>query len=866
MLSYPESWLAKTRSSGYRPIVRAGFLLNCSYVIEVVDASAATGETITVNINGSPITGTEGVDWSAASGDEATTAGEIESWIHSQFPGLVGGNVAVRTRREGAVLWIVPSRRATSLAITFSSAYAIVRPGSRVTQSAYHIANVEGVPGAEPLLVGFEDSGTKLDPVERTTSAGKVEITTEGDPWLRRIIELYGVRNMLCTVSLGFQKLGDHYGVVDWQTVGTYYLKTGKSLGREEAGQLQFSGRDVFGFLKDKKVYPPAFVGGHPLQVIVKVLDLAGFAANSDSRVDWSSFDPTADDGQGHFNLSNLPDEDGRLSEELSALDIINHMCLLTGGGIRINGAGQLEYSTNPINRATAVATIDSNESIDFIPEDDEDLTINSISWNYGDRPARAGVREIEEDSRRGVFSTQRQDFLTDDFPLSIDSAWLTQTTYGKREIGEDDDFDASVRPAIFRSDRVLWDDGVTYANNEFTIEGAAMLGFAGLRIAGPATIADAPEIDAETGAELDNTANPPRFCVLKFTGPGRITGTGTVDPTPTDSADEYLVVDQWGLIDTSFSYASSNDPGSVFYTQIDDFSAPFTPRIVPNRVRAFIDSNYNDNGYTDGREGRGTVKPSGGWLLEEYSQGADRRPAMVSDVTIPSIRSDQILDRFQFGGPKVESTERLDQISLQISDVVSFVDPEFVAEGIDGLDDTILFEVTSRRLQLMNREPNIEFGFTFLRRTLPNLSFSLPQSPSLPGSVPPPRSPAVQRTFRFEGILNESNTMDNYALIDYSAFPDHNVAMDVDCRVFFEGDGAVQQFNRYQHAYGYIVDSAGTSIGSRSETQILHQEALTAMDFDVVDDGVSALAIQIDDDGRQGTYLITGIISFSPP
>lgn len=70
---------------------------------------------------------------------------------------------------------------------------------------------------------------------------------------------------------------------------------------------------------------------------------------------------------------------------------------------------------------------------------------------------------------------------------------------------------------------------------------------------------------------------------------------------------------------------------------------------------------------------------------------------AIVLDVTMPCIRAEQILDRFEDGAPVVELTTNWQHFAYEIGDLVTFDCDWFLHFGADGMDNSTKWEITGK-------------------------------------------------------------------------------------------------------------------------------------------------------------------------
>lgn len=159
------------------------------------------------------------------------------------------------------------------------------------------------------------------------------------------------------------------------------------------------------------------------------------------------------------------------------------------------------------------------------------------------------------------------------------------------------------------------------------------------------------------------------------------------------------------------------------------------------------IDTSYNAEGFTNGRGGFGTLPPrrdysagmsvvdgsaDGGWLLGAVS-GNGKTVARVSDATIQTYRSKDILTRFRYGAWQLRVVTPISKLRFQIGDVVSVITSRFLAFGREGLDETVTFEITGKRL--LGKGFTVEWELTTLKDSA---------QPNIPGQVTYPTRPTI--------------------------------------------------------------------------------------------------------------------------
>jgi hypothetical protein len=222
-------------------------------------------------------------------------------------------------------------------------------------------------------------------------------------------------------------------------------------------------------------------------------------------------------------------------------------------------------------------------------------------------------------------------------------------------------------------------------------------------------------------------------FSPLGWSGMGYCTDNGGVPEIVSGygldgSLDKYMYLAAWGLADDGEWYS---DPE---YIAISDITVaeenPVPPHDteynfldqeswenMPRWIRCDIAGSYNSDGFTNGRGGFGTTQRNWhvGNAAEPPSWIAQR--AWFVDVTIPVARIREQLKRYKFGCPRIKISVPLHHYDLEIGDFVALSgDEHFLGFGHDGISSTIIWEIISQEVLILDDNPRIELELARVR------------------------------------------------------------------------------------------------------------------------------------------------------
>jgi len=109
-----------------------------------------------------------------------------------------------------------------------------------------------------------------------------------------------------------------------------------------------------------------------------------------------------------------------------------------------------------------------------------------------------------------------------------------------------------------------------------------------------------------------------------------------------------------------------------------------------------------------DGRGINNTLVPHAWALRPAPNPRAPKDVATMSDITIATYRSAELLNRFEFGAPEIRFDVRISNLDLQLADVITIDDPSYVGYRRSGLDRTVTFEITGLEYHWLADQPRI--------------------------------------------------------------------------------------------------------------------------------------------------------------
>lgn len=452
MLSFAQSFIDRLNNASSRHVFRMSVAFPGYDVIIINNGAAATGSTLTINVSGSGSTVlSEGTEYNATS-NNGTLAAEIADWINANMQyaratwELVDGTGATGDAR----LIVFATRTLPSLTITASGSWstAVTSPTSGWSYEAVMADEpVDGYPCHIEQINGLNNT---LNPIERSSSFTEIEITMAADPVWKWAVSLWGIRNSACTVYLGVWSGSDagSFNTIAWQPV--FPLWTRDSRLTSNASGVVINAVSIDGYMREKIIHIPTFMGRHPLQAMQECLDAGGFAKGADSRIDWTSLAPTTDTTRGHFNLSyfrdtanainiNTEDEEER---KITLWGALEELVALTGGTLRINATGQLEHVPyDAAASALEVWDVDPDTGYDgFTPEvtETEAFLTNRVEWDFAQAQGE-GTPGVAQEGRGATFALEDEnskDIYAETFTASFSSRWLNGVSYGAYPYG----------------------------------------------------------------------------------------------------------------------------------------------------------------------------------------------------------------------------------------------------------------------------------------------------------------------------------------------------------------------------------------------------------------------------------------------
>lgn len=693
--SFNSTLMTALRDGEVRPVYAARFNFPARAQLQVLDYSLASGATFTVTQNSvTSNTLTEGVDFSRGSSNEecaTNLAGAIN--IGLRFPSISAGYRQNRARAIGDRVNVTPFRGAgsPSLGGTWSSAFQTVSPAPR----AQWYWNTGKTPFAvnTPVFTTYlgldnvNGVAWAIDPLTREAAVHEIELTFVDDGELRRINQDVGLRGQPFTLQVGAEGVD----FTDFETVGTFYVADV----RADGSNIILTCEDGLAAIRDLHI-SGSWQNMHPLEVIEDIVTTAlgsgvGNYFNTTS-LNHISYPNISHWSLSRWNESGIFDLANAIQEPEPILDVVNELLELLGGTLRPSQLGVLGWAEYD-STASAVAnwTQDDITSIEVI--ETWDNTVNDCDVKFAQGYNNEGTATFQQ----GDGESQRE--LDRVYRLTVDTKWCNAVTrVGQRHVAGPSN---GTLYAPGSNEFIILSDSTS-----FIIERCAVQGFAGSRWS------EAGGVWSQTsGDDLNNTT--PRRAYLRLE-PGEeqaryeLPGSGGDNTTP-----EIIACYQ-----TSAEYRAA---GSNFPTQPDPQSEGAT---LPSRLRYYIDTAYSPTdplagGFTSGRAGFGTTTPSGWWNRSGTISGVESSLAVatVVDITTPVEMVQTRLRRFRYGAPKIRCRTGLEYVELEIGDFITISGEDtFIGFLQDGLDTSVVWEITRKELFLLDDDPGIEWELCWVR------------------------------------------------------------------------------------------------------------------------------------------------------
>lgn len=687
--SFNSTLMAALRDGEVRPVYAAVFRMPTRTQVRVLDYTLASGITFTgTQDSDTSNTLTEGVDFSAGASN-AEMATNLAAAINSTL--RYSGERRCRARAVGTTVTITPF--AANSSFTAGGSWA-----SSLANLSTPRADFTFTTGKSPMslaapeytsLMGLSDMKGltwQIEPRLREIASSKAELVFVDDGQIRQMNLDFVMRGRPVDVYIGAEGLA----FSDYEQLHRLYVDDV----RGDGSSIIVTCRDGLAAMSELQV-SGQYQCIHPLDLIYG-LAVQALGSNVTNYFDSSTLTRSAYPNISHWNISRWEDYDiAGLQNALSPnkLDAaVNEILQMLGGTMRPSQAGVFgwyEYDST----ASAVDTWACGPDSGFdatVPETISvwDKATNDCTVNYARGADGFGSGYFQ----RGDDESQRE--LDRLYDLIIDCPWVNSVAYMLGFTGIDGPTNGA-----FMIDSLFYSD-----STEFVVVEPGVQGFAGSRFNLSGSTWTEP-----TGADLNNTT--PRRAYLKLEpGPDGLRnegGVGNQSSEPEIIACHQSEVRNVGV--PGVSIISDYSRGTDGVTSVDH----------PGLVIYYVDTSYTTTaefgGFTSGRAGFGTTTPSGYWAANDANSST--RGVLVTDVTIPVEMVQSRLRRFRYGAPELSVRTGLERIELEVGDFVALDgDDVFVGLLHDGIDSSIIWEITSKTVDALGDDPGIEWTLCWVR------------------------------------------------------------------------------------------------------------------------------------------------------
>lgn len=393
--------------------------------LTVADYTVGATDTVTVTLNGTPTTVTEGTDFTAADSDAETARAIAEA--------LTNADAGFNAYAQDAVVTIVGPHDAATFTIASSDTSAWDESGTAFLDGvASFIDGDQVLFGYAPVIASVSPFAVELDPVERTLmKIGDVDVVFDGSGAFRNLNTLFpDLIGKVVEIRIGEASVSE-------VNFGPYAIAQIEDIVPSLSGEVLVKCSDVGALLATQEVRVD-IVQRHPLEAIEQIL----IAAGVDSALyDATTLDPTQYPTIGHFvvsrhNLFNSKGSmwrktgaDARMSDPVNALDLVNGLLRLLDGSFLPDESGVYAFALYD-STATSVGAWD--ETIEYQQAHTALRTTTHVIVEGARRPVddRQGLIEIEDRTASARFTSdggsprRRTKRLKSDWLLGL--AWLS--------------------------------------------------------------------------------------------------------------------------------------------------------------------------------------------------------------------------------------------------------------------------------------------------------------------------------------------------------------------------------------------------------------------------------------------------------
>lgn len=707
--------------------------------LEVRDFAQGATDWIDVTANGQTRRITEGTDFVASGSDETTARAIANAW-NANAARIADTRVRAvhRTGDRVAFVGLNPSITTMTIVTSDSGAWAdTLVPNPLIFDFCSSVGRLPpALANYWPIVSDLSGLEWSLDPVTRKTTPPEVDLVFSGGREIRELLDYYSLKSLPVDLYIGTDGLTDF---LDFMTLPRLYVDDVIPGPGQMTMKLVDSAGDAW---RDRKI-TGAWVGWHPLQIALNVLQTAGARSNEHYLASSLQYD-TADTSRSHFCLSRYWDTvfglPNHIVEGKPAGELVDQLISLMSGTWRPRQTGPYEFAPFVYN-AASVRTWEAGEQTGHdIDEIDEESAFQTLINRMVVSFARGEEGKFHEYVEQDQISLLEQRDQPSDFQHRTD--WLNS-------IGQiENEFTGLPLNAKFEhgSAHVNSHEAIHADTIRFPVEYASRQGFCGTQrsgtVGGPTTLAAGMSLGAAAG----------RYVVLKPTVTSLAQRSDGLNET------EYFLIDEWLL------WQDTQDSGSVQAT-----SPPAPPIRSQNayacRITNDAASTVLPNGFTIGeffgagtevglRTGRGCLGTSApSYWGGEFDDGTALDLGIV-DYTIPVYMTKEVVRRFRYGAPVISHYTSLLHVDVEIGEFIALSGDDMIVSRLrgHGADSQVIWEVTGKKISIFSDQPGVEWELTYVRDdALLATPIWTPVAPVPPIIVVGQQPPADTSIFYFE-------------------------------------------------------------------------------------------------------------------
>lgn len=507
-----------------------------------------------------------------------------------------------------------------------------------------------------------------VDPLSRMFGISECVIEYDLD-WFRHYLINYRMIGKLVRVYIGDYNTD----VANYIHYFSGFIKSDPDLDHEDK-KITLTLTDIFSKLKEadcrKFVTADKFLNTHPITLIYNILSSflgSSFINSSSFDISDSAYNTISHFviSRGGFSLSGYGKETkhidtGPYVTQLTGFDVISSLCDLIRGTLYIDSSGKISFK---LSGGSTVANLTYD---DILPDTfkqiaDETKTINKVIINYDklfeDRElvsAFVGYGATQAEKKAGDYSQ-------------------TLTVRNQTSIAANAVTDVS-NTAFHHEYNCDWIQNCTELMTT-AMAGATSLIFCGRTHALSGSNGAYPVL-ASQGAHLKPSSSPARPVYLRLVPYTTL--------LPGSKVRFYGQLNLTGVLQNRSSevITISSDWLLGYYQTFDEY--------LYSSLTGVIDKLYSFNGL-----GATTSATT----LDNYSiySGNELNGTAVFDITILKYYANNIISRFSDGCPVVEFETSFAQYALEIGDIITITNENYIYYGHDGITDSYTWEVVSK-------------------------------------------------------------------------------------------------------------------------------------------------------------------------